>query len=84
MTADKLAKIYVKIRDKRRDLEKQAAELKSSKTSLLPNCLRYAKSRAHKLYVPNLVRCPAGQLRTTGLATGVPSTTSSKNTTPLL
>jgi hypothetical protein len=33
-SADQLAKVYVKIRDKRRELEKQAAELKEQETTL--------------------------------------------------
>jgi hypothetical protein len=38
VNTEKLAKIYVKIRDKRRELEKQVAELKEQQDTVGVNC----------------------------------------------
>lgn len=44
-TADQLAKVYVKIRDKRRALEKEAAELKEKETLLASEMLEICKTQ---------------------------------------
>lgn len=44
-SADQLAKVYVKIRDKRRELEKQAAELKEQETTLALEMLEICKAQ---------------------------------------
>jgi hypothetical protein len=44
-TADQLAKVYVKIRDKRRTLEKEAAELKEKETLLAAEMLEICKTQ---------------------------------------
>ena len=44
-TADQLAKVYVKIRDKRRELEKQAAELKEQEAALQSELLEICKTQ---------------------------------------
>ena len=44
-TADQLAKVYVKIRDKRRELEKQAAELKEKESLLAAEMLEICKAQ---------------------------------------
>jgi len=44
-TADQLAKVYVKIRDKRRGLEKQAAELKEQEAALQSELLEICKQQ---------------------------------------
>jgi hypothetical protein len=44
-TADRLAKIYVKIRDKRRELEKQAAELKEQQDIVAAQLLEICKEQ---------------------------------------
>lgn len=44
-TADQLAKVYVKIRDKRRALEKEAAELKEKETLLAAEMLEICKAQ---------------------------------------
>ena len=44
-TADQLAKVYVKIRDKRRALEKEAAELKEKENTIAAEMLEIG--RAH-------------------------------------
>lgn len=44
-TADQLAKVYVKIRDKRRELEKQAAELKEQEAALQSELLEICKQQ---------------------------------------
>lgn len=45
VTADQLAKVYVKIRDKRRELEKQAAELKEQEAALQSELLEICKQQ---------------------------------------
>lgn len=45
ISADQLAKVYVKIRDKRRELEKQAAELKEQETTLALEMLEICKAQ---------------------------------------
>jgi hypothetical protein len=45
LTADRLAKIYVKIRDKRRELEKQAAELKEQQDLVASELLEICKEQ---------------------------------------
>ena len=44
-TAERLAKIYVKIRDKRRELEKQAAELKEQQDLIAAELLEICKEQ---------------------------------------
>jgi hypothetical protein len=44
-TADRLAKIYVKIRDKRRELEKEAAELKEKQDVIAAELLEICKTQ---------------------------------------
>lgn len=44
-TADQLAKVYVKIRDKRRELEKQATELKEQEAALQSELLEICKQQ---------------------------------------
>ena len=44
-SADQLAKVYVKIRDKRRELEKQAAELKEQEATLALEMLEICKAQ---------------------------------------
>ena len=44
-TADQLAKVYVKIRDRRRELEKQAAELKEQEAVLQGELLEICKQQ---------------------------------------
>ena len=44
-TADQLAKVYVKIRDRRRELEKQAAELKEQEAALQSELLEICKQQ---------------------------------------
>ena len=44
-TADQLAKVYVKIRDRRRDLEKQAAELKEQESLITAELLEICKQQ---------------------------------------
>ena len=44
-TADRLAKIYVKIRDKRREIEKQAAELKEQQDIIAAQLLEICKEQ---------------------------------------
>jgi len=44
-TADRLAKIYVKIRDKRRELEKEAAELKEKQDVVAAELLEICKTQ---------------------------------------
>jgi hypothetical protein len=44
-TADKLAKIYIKIRDKRRELEKEAAELKEKQDVIAAELLEICKTQ---------------------------------------
>lgn len=44
-TADRLAKIYVKIRDKRRELEKQAADLKEQQDIVAAQLLEICKEQ---------------------------------------
>lgn len=44
-TADRLAKIYVKIRDKRRELEKQVAELKEKQDIIASELLEICKTQ---------------------------------------
>ena len=45
ISADQLAKVYVKIRDKRRELEKQAAELKEQETTIGLELLEICKAQ---------------------------------------
>jgi hypothetical protein len=50
LTADRLAKIYVKIRDKRREIEKQAAELKEQQDIVASQLLEICKEQgAHTI-----------------------------------
>jgi len=44
-SADQLAKVYVKIRDKRRELEKQAAELKEQENTIGLELLEICKAQ---------------------------------------
>ena len=44
-TADQLAKVYVKIRDKRRALEKEAAELKEKENTVAAEMLEICKEQ---------------------------------------
>jgi hypothetical protein len=44
-TAERLAKIYVKIRDKRREIEKQAAELKEQQDLIAAELLEICKEQ---------------------------------------
>lgn len=45
LSADQLAKVYVKIRDKRRELEKQAAELKEQENTIGLELLEICKAQ---------------------------------------
>ena len=45
LSADQLAKVFVKIRDKRRELEKQAAELKEQENTIALEMLEICKTQ---------------------------------------
>ena len=56
-SADKLAKVYVKIRDKRRALEKEAAELKEKEDILSQEMLEICKAQGAQT-----IRTPYGTI----------------------
>ena len=82
VNTEKLAKIYVKIRDKRRELEKQVADLKEQQDVVASQLLEICKAEVPKQYVRNLVRYHAESQRITGQATGILFSNFSKKTMP--
>jgi len=72
--AEKLAKVYIKIRDRRRELEKEDKELKEQIDTIEAQLLEICKEQQ---FVPNSVLCQKGLVNIIGQVIGMRLTHSS-------